>query len=288
VPGAAQVYRRRSRQGREAAHARHGADHRPLRAQPISESVVGYLSGDLTEAAALAAIAFLGALIFGITGFGAALVTIPLATHLVPLKFALALFVLADLAAALSVGLENPRRALRGEWTRLVPMIFVGSALGVTLLVNLPRAAGMLLLGVFILWYALFTLVRRAHDRVVSPRWGWVAGFAGGITSTVFGAGGPPYAIYLSQRGLTKEQFRATLGLATLTSISLRLAAFLLTGLLLDREVWMKAIAVVPACLFGIWVARKMFLRLSRDALMRAVALLLLASGTSLVFRALA
>ena len=57
------------------------------------------------EIAALAAIALLGALIFGITGFGAALVTIPLATHFVPLQFALALFVLADLGAALMVGL---------------------------------------------------------------------------------------------------------------------------------------------------------------------------------------
>ena len=205
-----------------------------------------------------------------------------------PLKFALALFVLADLGAALMVGLENPKDAVRAEWTRLVPMIFVGTALGVTLLVNLPRAAGMLLLGLFILWFAILTLVRRSHTRIVSSRWAWVAGFAGGITSTVFGAGGPPYAIYLSQRGLTKEQFRATLGFATLTSISLRLVAFLVTGLLLDPDIWLKALAVVPACLFGIWVARKIFLRISRDALMRAVALLLLASGASLIFRAVA
>jgi len=240
----------------------------------------------LIETAALAAIAFLGALIFGVTGFGAALVTIPLATHLVPLKFALALFVLADLAAALSVGLENPKNAVRAEWTRLVPMIFVGSALGVTLLVNLPRAAGMVLLGLFVLGYAVFTLLPHARLRIISPAWAWVAGVSGGITSTVFGAGGPPYAIYLSQRGLTREQFRATLGFATMTSISLRLIAFALTGLLLDAEVWLKAVAVVPACLLGIWVARKIFLRLSRDALMRAVALLLLASGASLIFRA--
>jgi len=75
------------------------------------------------EVALLAGIAFIGALIFGITGFGAALVTIPLATHLVPLKFALALFVLADLACALRIGFENPRKALRDEWVRLVPII---------------------------------------------------------------------------------------------------------------------------------------------------------------------
>ena len=224
---------------------------------------------------------------FGITGFGAALVTIPLATHFVPLKFALALFVLADLGAAIMVGFENPRNALRAEWTRLVPMIFVGSALGVTLLVNLPRAAGMVLLGLFVLAYGLFTLVRRAHLRVINPGWAWIAGLAGGITSTVFGAGGPPYAIYLSQRGLSKEQFRATLGFATLTSISLRVVAFTLTGMLLEPQVWWSAIAVVPSCLFGIWVARKIFRRISRDALMRVVALLLLASGGSLIFRAL-
>jgi len=240
----------------------------------------------LTDAFALAGIAFLGALVFGITGFGAALITIPLATHLVPLKFALALFVLADLAAALSIGLEKPRNAVRSEWTRLVPMILVGTALGVTLLVNLPREAGMLLLGIFVLAFGAYTLLPHGRERVIKPAWAWLAGLAGGITSTVFGAGGPPYAIYLSQRALTKEQFRATLGLATLTSISLRTVAFLLTGLLLDAEVWLKALAVVPACLAGIWVARRIFLRISRDALLRAVALLLLATGASLIFRA--
>jgi uncharacterized protein len=241
----------------------------------------------LTETAALAGIAFLGALIFGVTGFGAALVTIPLATHLVSLKFALALFVLVDLAAAVSVGLENPRNAVRSEWTRLVPMILAGTAVGVTLLVNLPRAVGMLLLGIFVIGFALYTLRPHARQRIVSSGWAWAAGFAGGITSTLFGAGGPPYAIYLSQRGLTKEQFRATLGLATLTSISVRLVAFVLTGLLLDPKVWLTAIAAVPGCLLGIWIARKIFARISRDALMRAVALLLLASGASLIYRAM-
>jgi uncharacterized membrane protein YfcA len=239
------------------------------------------------EIAALAAIACLGALIFGITGFGAALVTIPLATHFVPLPFALALFALADLAMALSVGLENPRNAVRSEWTRLVPMILAGTALGVTLLVNLPRQAGMLLLGLFVFSYALYSLLRKTRTRVVSSWWAWVAGLAGGITSTVFGAGGPPYAIYLSQRGLTKEQFRATMGFATMTSISLRVVAFVLTGLLLQPSVWKAALAVVPAALVGIFVARLAFNRISRDALLKAVSLMLLASGGSLVVRAL-
>jgi uncharacterized protein len=239
------------------------------------------------ETAVLGAIGFLGALVFGITGFGSSLITIPLATHLVPLEFALALFALMDLGSAYGVGLENPRNAVRAEWGRLVPMILVGTALGVTLLVNLPRAVGMLLLGAFVLSYALYSLLHRGSRRVISPRWAWLAGLAGGITSSLFGAGGPPYAIYLSQRGLTKEQFRATMGFATMASISLRVAAFAITGLLLDRAVWLTALVVVPAGLLGLWVARRVYRRISRELLLRAVAVVLLASGGSLVVRAL-
>jgi hypothetical protein len=159
----------------------------------------------------------------------------------------------------------------------------------VTLLVNLPRGAATLALGVFVLLFALYSLLRNPEsDRVVSSRWAWFAGLTGGITSTIFGAGGPPYAMYLSQRGLTKEQFRATLGLATLTSISIRTLAFLVTGILLDAKVWLYALFVVPAGLAGIWAAGHLFRRLSREWLMRAVALMLLASGASLILRSLA
>jgi uncharacterized membrane protein YfcA len=237
--------------------------------------------------AALAGLAFLGALIFGITGFGSALVTIPLATHLVPLQFALPLFALSDVVGSFRVGLEAPKNALRGEWIRLVPTIVAGTALGATALVNLPRAAAMLLLGTFVLAYAAYSLFRQPSARVISPRWAWLAGLAGGITSTLFGAGGPPYAIYLSQRGLSKEQFRATLAFATMTSITLRVAAFLITGLLLDARVWIAGAAVVPAAFVGIAVARRVFMRISRETLLRAVTLMLLASGGSLVLRAL-
>jgi hypothetical protein len=225
--------------------------------------------------------------VFGLTGFGSALVTIPLATHFVPLQFALALYALADLASALRVGFENPRRAVKAEWMRLVPMILVGTALGVTLLVNLPRAAGMLALGVFVFAYAVYSLFRHESRKVIAAGWAWAAGLAGGITSTLFGAGGPPYAIYLSQRGLTKEQFRATMGFATLTSISLRVTAFLLTGLLLEPKVWLVALGVVPAAQLGIFAAQRMYLRISREQLLRAVAVVLLATGGTLILRAL-
>jgi hypothetical protein len=241
-----------------------------------------------TDSLWLAAFAFCGSVVFGVTGFGAALVAMPLATQLVPLGFALPLYALADIANSYSVGLEKPKKAVRAELLRLVPTILLGTAAGVTLLVNLPRAWGQGLLGAFIVGYAVYALRPHAYARTISRNWAWVAGFCGGVTSALFGAGGPPYVIYLAQRGLGKEEFRATLGLVTMTSISLRVVAFLITGLLLDAGVWLAAIAVVPAALGGIWLGKHIFLRLPRERLMRVIALLLLASGAALLWRALA
>jgi uncharacterized membrane protein YfcA len=239
------------------------------------------------EVLALAPIAFLGALVYGITGFGAALVAIPLATHFVPLRFALAVFVLLDLANALRIGLEAPRNVVRGEVARLVPMLVAGTVLGVTALVNLPRRGALLALGAFVVAFALYSLFSRGPRRTLGRGWAWPAGLLGGITSAMFGAGGPPYAIYLSQRGLGKEAFRATLAVTSIASISMRLAAFTLTGMMSQPAVWAAAAVALPAAWIGISTASHLFRRIRRDTLMRAVALMLLASGGSLVARAL-
>jgi uncharacterized membrane protein YfcA len=245
------------------------------------------MPADWPTLAALALTAFLGAVVYGVTGFGAALVTIPLATHLVPLPFALAMFAVVDLVNALRVGLETPRQAVKSEVARMAPMIAVGVIVGVTALVNLPRDAGMLALGLFVTLYALYSLTRRASFGVVSQRFAYVAGVAGGITSTLFGAGGPPYAIYLSHRRLTKEAFRATLALTSICSIGLRVLAFLATGLLADLKVWIAAAVALPAAMLGLSAAARIFRRVSRATLTRLVALLLLATGGSLLVRAL-
>ena len=72
----------------------------------------------------------------------------------------------------------------------MVPLVLVGTVIGVTVLVNLPRAGAMLALGVFAPLYGGYSLVRRPGGAVINTGWAYVAGFVGGITSTLFGAGG--------------------------------------------------------------------------------------------------
>jgi uncharacterized membrane protein YfcA len=239
-------------------------------------------------ALALAPIAFAAGFIQGLTGFGSALVSIPLATFFVPLPFALAVFAIVDFVNGLRLGLENPKNAVLGDIARMVPFMIAGIVTGTTLLVNLPRNASLVALGIFVLVYAIYSLSRRGAPAIVSRNWAFFAGFCGGLSGTLFGAGGPPYAIYLSHRPLSKEQFRATMTLTTIFSIGLRLAAFAVTGLLMRDGVWIAAAASIPAGLLAIYFASKIFRVISREMVLRGVAVLLLASGASLVARGLA
>src|SRR5437660_2188507 len=125
-------------------------------------------------ALALAPIAFLAGFIQGLTGFGSALVSIPLATFFVPLPFALAVFAVVDFANGLRLGLENPKNAILGDIARMVPLMIAGIITGTTLLVNLPRNASLIALGIFVLGYAIYSLSRRGAPAVVSRNWAFL------------------------------------------------------------------------------------------------------------------
>ena len=63
--------------------------------------------------------------------------------------------------------------------------------------------------------------------------------------------------------------------------------AFLLSGILLDWSVWIATVVVLPAAWVGLSLARRVFHRVSRETLLRAVSGVLVVSGASLVLRAL-
>jgi len=84
-------------------------------------------------------VVFAGYMVFGVTGFGASPITIPVLVHLLPLTFVLALAAILDLSSALVLGFHTRRQADAGELAALVPFTLVGLTLGVTLLVHLHR-----------------------------------------------------------------------------------------------------------------------------------------------------
>ncbi|MFN0163234.1 MAG: sulfite exporter TauE/SafE family protein [Burkholderiales bacterium] len=234
----------------------------------------------------LVPIAFAASFIYGIAGFGAGLLTVPIASHFIDLRFVLAVFCLLDAVIATRLLAERPREVDRGELVRLVPGCLIGVALGVVLLGVLPAHILMIALGGFCLVYGVVSLALPSAMPVIGRAWAWLAGVTGGITSALFGAGGPPYAIYLSMRPHPAVRMRATLAATSVVSIGARIVAFGAAGMLADADVWLTALAVVPASLIALALARRLADRLSREAILKFVRVLLCVAGASLIARA--
>ncbi len=237
---------------------------------------------------AIAAIVVGGAyVIFGISAFGAALFTVPVLSHFLPLDFVLPMCVLLDVSAALALGVRFSREADWSELKWIVPFSLAGAVAGVTLLVNLPRQATIAGIGAFLLAYGVYALRQAEAIRVVSRAWAPVAGFTGGACGTLFGIGAPPYVIYLSHRLRDTLAFRATLSTMVIFSVSIRTLVFTASGLMAaDRLVGFAML--VPFALAGLWFGNRIHGRISRAGLLRVVSGLLLLIGLSLLARALA
>jgi len=120
--------------------------------------------------AVLAVTVVAGYFIFAITGFGAALITVPVMSHFLPLPFVLPLCVLLDVAASLVVGVRFHSDADWRELKWMVPCCLGGALLGVFLLVRLPREAAIAGLGALLVAYGLYSLRQGAHFTRVSGR----------------------------------------------------------------------------------------------------------------------
>lgn len=242
---------------------------------------------DLVTVLLVSAAAFAGAFVYGLTGFGAGLVQVPLATLFLDMRFALAVYALLDTVSAIRVTMQRHRDVVRDEAARLIPACVVGVGIGALLLAVLPVWVLMLSLGIFVLTYVAYRTAVRGQMPTLGRGWSWPFGFAGGMASAMFGAGGPLYAIYLSMRPHDTQPMRSTLAATTLVSIGTRVIAFGVAGLLSSPKVWAAALFAIPSALFALWVADKANGKLSRESLLRVITLMLLVAGVSLVVRAL-
>lgn len=235
---------------------------------------------------AMAAVVVFGAyIIFGVTAFGAALFTVPILSHFLPLAFVLPTCVLLDVAAALAVGGRITREADWSELRWMIPFAIVGAVVGVTLLVNLPQHAILIALGAFLLIYGIYSLRKDAAVGQVSRAWAPVTGFIGGSMGTLLGIAAPPYAIYLARRIAEPRAYRATLSNMVIFSTTTRALVFLAGGLMLvDRLT--AFVLLLPFALAGIWAGTRISARVSRAQLLRVVSVLLMLIGASLLLRA--
>ncbi|MCC6535513.1 MAG: sulfite exporter TauE/SafE family protein [Burkholderiales bacterium] len=231
------------------------------------------------------AIIALGYVIFGMSGFGASLITIPVLSHFYPMPFVLVVALLLDVGSGFVMGIRRRRDAEMGELKVLLPFSVIGAVLGTTLLLSLPREAALIALGTFIGGYGLYGLAEPAHKRALTRRWAPLAGVLGGATGTLFGMGGPPYLIYLTRRVFDKQRLLATMSVTVALNLVIRLVVFAAAGVLLQSQILLALAWFVPAAALGLWLGGRLHLRLSHASLLRVLYAVLFGCGVSLIVR---
>ena len=236
----------------------------------------------LLAAAAAVAVAYT---VYGLTGFGAAIVAIPLLAQFLPLRVAVPMLLLFDLVAGLLLGLKNHRSIDKPELLRLVPFLLLGMVAGVYLLARAPERWLLAVLGLFAMLYAAWNLLRRPATGPVARGWVVPAGLFGGAFTAMYGTGGPIYASYLARRVSDKAVLRASVAALIFGAGWVRLVMFTASGFYAQRGLLELVAMLVPAALLGYFMGSRLHARLSGPQALKVVWLLVLAAGIGLLWR---
>jgi uncharacterized membrane protein YfcA len=225
--------------------------------------------------------------VFGLTGFGSTVIALPLLVLFFPLKFAVSLMMLLDLAVLALFG-ARLRRGLRlDEIGWLLPFMLAGMAAGLTLLIKAPERPLLVVLGLFLLCYAAWGLLRPSGPPRLARGWCAPVGLAGGVFSALFGTGGVLFAVYNAGRLRDAAELRANNAAMILLSSSLRLVLFGAVGLLAQDGLLTTALALAPALAFGFWLGARANAAVPAAAVVKAVYALLVIAGLTLLARSL-
>jgi len=225
--------------------------------------------------------------IFSIMGFGSAVIAAPVLAMRMPLPMVVPLLSLLDLVAALINTRQLSKNIETKELFLLAPLMASGSSVGIYLLVSATPTRLMLGLGLFVIAYSLYRLLAPAGPYRISRAWVLLFGLIGGLFSGMFGSGGFIFSIYLSHRLSEKDTVRATMTAMTGISTLFRTLVFLAIGTYANPRLLVLAVFGLPAAALGIYCGHHLTLRISTTQFLRILCLMLLATGCSLVWRAL-
>lgn len=228
----------------------------------------------------------LGYLVLGITGFGSALVMVPLLAWRWPLSEVVPLVLLTDVVASALMGRLNWREVRWDVLRQLLPGMVLGALVGLLLQRASPGAWPLLALGVYVVWVG-----RRAWRGVTgggaAPFWmGHVHGLGVGLVQVMFGTAGPLVLAWMARRQIPAPAMRAsTPALMTVVAIGV-LVLMAVDGRLGSPLLWQRLLWLLPMGVLAVLAGHAVAARLPVAFLRRAIAGLLMLSGLMLLVNA--
>ncbi len=239
-------------------------------------------------------VVFAGYTVFGIGGFGATIIMVPILAHFLPIKVVVPLCLYLDFSAAILLrarkgGVWWPEGEGGRELRSILPFMLTGMAAGAWILQVVAERWLMLALGCFVAGFALFNLLERPGAvQQIARIWGAPLGVFGGVGSSVFGTGGSVYALYITRRLPEPGAMRATMSAIIAISVLLRIPIFAFAGLLFKRELVYGWLGLLPFLAAGLYWGMRLHDKMNPAELKRIIYALLIVSGSSLAIRALA
>ncbi|HYC46712.1 MAG TPA: sulfite exporter TauE/SafE family protein [Burkholderiales bacterium] len=224
----------------------------------------------------------------GMSGFGAGLVAAPLLAFVLPVHVVIPTAGLLVFILFIFLTIRDRRSVNWRELKLLAPPTIAGVIAGLVLFTMLDNRLLLIMLGGFLVLYAVYMLAVHAFGLPqfkCSERWAIPLGFAGSFFDTLFGGGGGTLVvIYVHARGLGRMEFRATLAMLWFLEMIARISGYAISGFY-TREVLMLVAALLPITWAGTWIGERLGNRVSQVAFSRILAAVLLLSGVSLMFK---
>ena len=173
------------------------------------------------------------------------------------------------------------RRALKPLLLAAVP----GTCLGIFGVHRLDETVAKLLLGCVVLGFAACNLLRRSEARLHDDRQAAGYGFVAGVLGAAYNTPGPPLAIYGSLRGWSPTVFRATIqGYFLPTGVLIVVQHALLDHF--TQTIFWHFAAAVPLMAVAVWAGRRVSRDVPKSIFRRAVDVLLILTGSALIWQA--
>ena len=233
-------------------------------------------------------VALLGYTVLGLTGFGSALVIVPLLAWQWPLPEVVALTLLLNVpASALHSGL-NWRRVQWSELLRLLPGLVLGTGVGLWLTQHMPARWPLLLLGTYVALVGLNALRRPVVSRApAAASWAYGVGAAVGLVEMLFGTAGPVVVAWLSRRVPDVHNMRASTPMIITVAASTVLVGMAVEGRLSNPMLWSRWSVLIVMALLGVALGHRLASRVPVVRLRQIICSLLVVSGALLALNAL-
>lgn len=227
-------------------------------------------------------IIFFAFVMFGITGFGSALIAMPLLIPLLGVEVATPLVAMMALVAQVLMLIRFRDSVAFSTVWRLVLASLLAIPIGLTVIRQMDSHMVLLLLGFLVTGYGLYGLLRPNLPQIKNPNWAFAFGFAGGLLGGAYNTGGPPVVIYANLLRWSPAEFRSNLGGAFLLNSLVVVAAHIVSGHV-TSAVLGTALLAFPATLGGMLAGWWMERFINPNIFRRLVLVMLVLIGLSLI-----